>query len=60
LLFEWNVCSVTGIGTVPRWKKICVTIGKPLSFSATTNDRTGWESIAAATENAVRALATLP
>src|SRR4029077_14622535 len=44
-------------GAVPRWKKICVTIGKPLSFSATTNDRTGWESIAAATENAVRALA---
>jgi 1-acyl-sn-glycerol-3-phosphate acyltransferase len=44
-------------GTVPRWKKICVTIGKPLSFSATTNDRAGWELIAAATENAVRALA---
>src|SRR6478736_249108 len=43
--------------TVPRWKRICVTIGKPLSFSATTNDRTGWESIAAATENAARALA---
>jgi len=44
-------------GTVPRWKKIDVTIGKPLSFSVTTNDRAGWELIAAATENAVRALA---
>ena len=44
-------------GTVPRWKKISVTIGKPLSFSATTNDRAGWELIAAATENALRALA---
>jgi 1-acyl-sn-glycerol-3-phosphate acyltransferase len=44
-------------GTVPRWKKIYVTIGKPLSFSVTTNDRAGWELIAAATENAVRALA---
>jgi len=28
-----------------------------LSFSATTNDRTGWELIAATTGNAVRALA---
>jgi len=43
--------------TMPRWKTICVTIGKPLSFSATTNDRTGWELIATATENAVRNLA---
>jgi 1-acyl-sn-glycerol-3-phosphate acyltransferase len=42
----------------PRWERICVTIGKPLSFSEMTNDRAGWESIAAATENAVRALAT--
>ena len=44
-------------GTVPRWKKICLTIGKPLSFSETTNDRAGWELIAGTTENAVRALA---
>jgi hypothetical protein len=29
-----------------------------LSFSEMTNDRAGWESIATATENAVRALAT--
>src|SRR5213595_903680 len=41
-------------GTVPRWKKISVRVGKPLSFAETTNDRAGWESIAAATENAVR------
>jgi 1-acyl-sn-glycerol-3-phosphate acyltransferase len=43
--------------TVPCWKRICVTIGKPLSFSATTNDRTGWELIAAASEDAIRNLA---
>ena len=45
-------------GTVPRWKKISVHVGKPLSFAETTNDRVGWESIAAATENAVRSLMT--
>jgi 1-acyl-sn-glycerol-3-phosphate acyltransferase len=43
-------------GTVPRWKKISVRTGKPLSFVETTNDRAGWESIAEATENAVRRL----
>jgi 1-acyl-sn-glycerol-3-phosphate acyltransferase len=43
--------------TVPRWKRICVTIGKPLLFSAATNDRNGWELIAVGTENSVRALA---
>jgi len=45
-------------GTVPRWKKISVHVGKPLSFVGTTNDRTGWGSIAAATEDAVRSLMT--
>ena len=45
-------------GTVPRWKKISVHVGKPLSFAETTNDRVGWESIAAATENAVGSLMT--
>jgi len=45
-------------GTVPRWKKISVHVGKPLSFAETTNDRDGWESIAAATENAVQSLMT--
>jgi 1-acyl-sn-glycerol-3-phosphate acyltransferase len=44
---------------VPRWKKISVQVGKPLSFAETSNDRAGWESIAAAVENAVRALATI-
>jgi 1-acyl-sn-glycerol-3-phosphate acyltransferase len=44
-------------GTVPRWKKISVRVGKVLSFAETTNDRAGWESIATATENAVRDLA---
>jgi 1-acyl-sn-glycerol-3-phosphate acyltransferase len=44
--------------TVPRWKKISVRVGKPLSFAEKTNDRAGWESIATATENAVRDLAT--
>src|SRR5437588_8464578 len=43
--------------SMPRWETICVTIGRPLSFSETTNDRAGRESIAAATENAVRNLA---
>ena len=43
--------------TVPRWRKISVEVGKPLSFAETTNDRAGWESIAAATEMAVRNLA---
>jgi 1-acyl-sn-glycerol-3-phosphate acyltransferase len=38
---------------VPRWKKISVRVGKPLSFAETTNDRVGWESVAATTENAV-------
>ena len=44
-------------GTVPRWKKISVRVGKPLSFSQTSNDRAGWQSIAKATEDAVRSLA---
>ncbi len=42
---------------IPRWKKISVAIGKPLSFATTTNDRAGWESIADTAENAVRSLA---
>ena len=45
-------------GAVPRWNKISVHVGKPLSFAETTNDRVGWESIAAATENAVGSLMT--
>lgn len=41
----------------PRWRKISVRIGQPLSFARATNDRAGWESIAGAAENAVRQLA---
>lgn len=44
--------------TVPRPKKIILTIGRPLIFAENSNDRTGWESIAAALEQAVRALAS--
>ena len=50
--------ALPATGTVPRWKKISVHVGKPLSFAETTNDRVGWESIAAATENAVQSLMT--
>ena len=39
---------------IPRWKKISVAIGEPLSFATTTNDRAGWESISETAENAVR------
>jgi 1-acyl-sn-glycerol-3-phosphate acyltransferase len=42
---------------IPRWKKIKVTIGQPVAFSDATNDREGWESIAAKLEDAIRALA---
>jgi 1-acyl-sn-glycerol-3-phosphate acyltransferase len=41
----------------PRWEKINVRIGQPLSFPHATNDRAGWESISDAAENAVRQLA---
>lgn len=44
---------------VPRWKKISVHVGKPLSFAQVPNDRAGWEAIANQTENAVRALGSL-
>ncbi len=41
----------------PSWKKIRVTVGKPISFAEATNDRAGWETISLATEKAVRQLA---
>jgi 1-acyl-sn-glycerol-3-phosphate acyltransferase len=50
--------ALPATGTVPRWKKISVRVGKPLSFAETTNERAGWESIGAATEDAVRSLMT--
>src|SRR5512133_1241444 len=31
-------------GRAPRWKQISATIGPPLSFEGTTNDRAGWEA----------------
>jgi 1-acyl-sn-glycerol-3-phosphate acyltransferase len=51
--------ALPATGAVPHWKKISVRVGKPLSFAETTNDRAGWESIAAATEYAVRNLAAI-
>ncbi|HKR54163.1 MAG TPA: lysophospholipid acyltransferase family protein [Chthoniobacterales bacterium] len=50
--------ALPATGVVPRWEKISARVGKPLSFAETTNDRAGWESIAVATENAVRSLMT--
>jgi 1-acyl-sn-glycerol-3-phosphate acyltransferase len=50
--------ALPATGTVPRWKKISVHVGKPLSFAETTNDRAGWKLIATATENAVHSLMT--
>src|SRR6267378_5617263 len=44
-------------GSVPRWKKITVSIAAPLSFAFAANDRAGWEAIATSTEAAVQALA---
>jgi hypothetical protein len=51
--------ALPATGVVPRWKKISVRVGKPLSFAETPNDRAGWESIAAVTESAVRNLAAI-
>jgi len=51
--------ALPAAGVLPHWKKISVRVGKPLSFVETTNDRAGWESIAAATEYAVRNLAAI-
>ena len=41
---------------IPSWKKVTVTIGHSLEFESVKNDRAGWETIAATTEAAVRAL----
>lgn len=43
--------------SVPRFRQITVRVGKPLRFGEKPNDRTGWEAIAAETEEAVRGLA---
>lgn len=41
---------------MPRPRKITMTIGKPLDFSATSNDRAGWESLTQSVESAVKVL----
>ena len=41
---------------LPRPRKITMTIGKPLDFSATSNDRAGWESLTQAVESTVKVL----
>jgi 1-acyl-sn-glycerol-3-phosphate acyltransferase len=53
---EGSFAALPASRTVPRWKKISVRVGKPLSFAEATNDRAGWQSIATETENAVRKL----
>jgi hypothetical protein len=42
--------------TLPRPKKLRVTIGAPLHFHDTTNDAEGWRTIAARVREAVREL----
>ena len=59
LLSERNIFGFAGIGNRAALEKnFAWHVGKPLSFAETTNDRTGWGSIAAATEDAVRNLMT--
>jgi 1-acyl-sn-glycerol-3-phosphate acyltransferase len=41
---------------LPLPKQIRLTIGRPIRFASTTNDRTGWSQIATAVESSVRAL----
>jgi 1-acyl-sn-glycerol-3-phosphate acyltransferase len=42
----------------PRSSRIVLRIGTPLRFDSVPNERTGWETIARALEQAVRALPT--
>lgn len=42
---------------VPRFTKISLSIGEPMSFESVDNDRAGWNSIAAEIEAAVKQLA---
>ncbi|MFO1058706.1 MAG: lysophospholipid acyltransferase family protein [Dongiaceae bacterium] len=44
----------------PRPGRLALTIGEPLRFAGTADDRAGWEEIAAATEAAVRGLGAEP
>lgn len=43
---------------LPRARPIVLRIGAPLRFDDATNDRAGWQAIAAAAERAVRSLAS--
>lgn len=43
---------------LPRPKKLTLTVGAPLRFPATPNDKDGWTEIAAKIESAVRSLRT--
>jgi 1-acyl-sn-glycerol-3-phosphate acyltransferase len=42
---------------LPRWNKITVAIGEPMTFPGASNDRAGYETIAARLEEAVGGLA---
>lgn len=42
---------------IPRWKKISMRVGPPLSFEREPNAREGWEQVAQTTQSAVAALA---
>jgi 1-acyl-sn-glycerol-3-phosphate acyltransferase len=44
-------------GTWPRFRRLTLTIGPPVSFATTPNSADGWREIAAAVEAAVRRLA---
>ncbi|HYT90859.1 MAG TPA: lysophospholipid acyltransferase family protein [Gemmataceae bacterium] len=41
---------------LPRWRKITLTIGEPLCFATTPNERDGWEEIAQTVEGSIRRL----
>ena len=59
LLFERNICGFAGIGNGAALEKnFGARWGSHCRLRQTTNDRAGWESIAAATENAVGSLMT--
>jgi 1-acyl-sn-glycerol-3-phosphate acyltransferase len=45
---------------VPRPRKLILTVGPPLRFPATPNDKDGWTAVAAAVEAEVRRLGGLP
>ncbi len=44
--------------SLPRPRRLRLTIGEPLRFPAVSHDRAGWNHVAATTESAVRALMT--